>query len=91
MKRLLSTRKDRETAKLIRRLEAMTNEIKAVSEAIELADRCFNEVDDSDLTEALIYDRSALLARYSYLIKEVKKLEGEIASAKDFFNSHKNA
>lgn len=91
MGRFISGKKDREVARLTRKLETVTKEIKTVSEAIALADKCFNEVDNEDLTEALIYDRSALLARYSFLIKEAKRLELEIETAKDLPKSDKNA
>lgn len=91
MGRFINMKKDREIVRLTRKLNEVTNELKTVSEAIALADKCFNEVDNDDLTEALIYDRSALLARYSFLIKEAKRLETELESAKDFLKSGKNA
>ncbi len=86
MGRFIKGKKEREIAKASKKLTQISAEIKAVSEAISLADRCFNEVDNEDLTEALIYDRSALSARYSFLIKEAKRLELELERAKDLPN-----
>lgn len=91
MGKFIKDKREREAAKTSKKLNQVTAELKTVSEAISLADRCFNEVEDDDLTEALIYDRSALLARYSFLIKEAKKLELELEAAKDFPNSGKNS
>lgn len=58
------------------RIRIITEELRVIKEAIDTADAGFNEVSDDDLIEAIIYERSALRARYSYLIKELKKLEG---------------
>lgn len=57
------------------RIRIITEELRVIKEAIDTADVGFNEVSDDDLIEAIIYERSALRARYSYLIKELKKLE----------------
>lgn len=53
----------------------IAEELRVIQEAMDTADAAFNEVDDPDLIESLIYERSALNARYSYLIKERRKLE----------------
>ena len=87
----IKDKKDREAAKISTRLEEVSTEIKQINEAIRLADKCVDEVENDDLTEALIYDRSALLARYSFLIKEAKRLESQLDYAKDFLKTDKNA
>ncbi len=91
MGRIIKDKKDRETAKILKRLAEVSTEIRQINEAISLADKCFDEVENDDLTEALIYDRSALLARYSFLIKEAKRLESELALIKDLPKAGKNA
>jgi len=37
----------------------------------------FNAVDDGDLIESYVYEINALQARYNYLLRRVKELEGE--------------
>ncbi len=91
MSRFFKNRKERIVSKTSKKLEEVSKEIRNINEAIMLADKCFDEVENDDLTDALIYDRSALLARYSFLIKEAKRLESELESAKDFPKSNKNA
>ena len=59
------------------RIKAVSEEIRGITEALEVSDACFNEVSDEDLVEAMIFERSALRARYSYLLKELKRLEAE--------------
>ena len=65
-----------------RRIESQKKEVsealRQVSAAIEAVEADFNEVCDDDLLEAMIYERSALRARYSYLLKELKKLDGNM-------------
>ncbi len=56
-------------------IEAVSEELRRISEELEASDARFNEVSDSDLVEAMIFERSALSARYSYLLKELKRLE----------------
>lgn len=58
------------------RKKAILEELKQISEAIEIADAGFNEVADADLLEAIIYERSALRARYSFLLKELRRQGG---------------
>ncbi len=60
-----------------RAAESVSRELREVSKAIEAADADFNEVSDCDLIEAAIFERSALRARYGYLLKELRRLEGE--------------
>ncbi len=50
----------------------LEEEIAAVNRAISVSESGFNEVIDSSLTEALIYDRAALEARRSYLLREAR-------------------
>ena len=56
-------------------IEAVSEELRRISEELEASDARFNEVSDSDLVETMIFERSALSARYSYLLKELKRLE----------------
>ena len=57
----------------------ISDELHRIFEQIEITERNFNEIEDSDLIEAAIYDRSALLKRYAYLLRELKKITGEPA------------
>lgn len=54
--------------------ERLSESLRELSAEIEAADAVFNEVTDSDLLESLIYERSALLSRYKYLQKELRRL-----------------
>ena len=58
-------------------IHAISEEIRAVTEALAASDSGYNEVDDEYLLEAIIYERSALRARYSYLLKELRRLQSE--------------
>ncbi len=60
------------------KLLSIESDIKEISDAIKVAESCFNEVSDDDLLDAIIYDRAALEARYNYLIRELKALEEAI-------------
>ena len=53
----------------------IAEELRKIKEAMDTADAAFNEVDDPDLIESLIFERSSLNARYSYLIKERRRIE----------------
>lgn len=57
------------------KIQILTEELREIKTAIDTADAGFNEVSDDDLIEAVIFERSALRARYSYLLKELRKLE----------------
>lgn len=57
------------------KIQTLTEELREIKTAIDTADAGFNEVSDDDLIEAVIFERSALRARYSYLLKELRKLE----------------
>ena len=43
-----------------------------MNRAIAVAESGFNEVTDTSLTDALIFDRAALEARRNYLLKQAK-------------------
>ena len=61
-------------------IDRICGELREIADAIEIADAGFNEVSDGDLLEAMIFERSALRARYSYLLKELRReqtAEGE--------------
>ena len=62
-------------SELEERIRSISEEIKEVSEALAVSDAGFNEVSDDDLLEAIIYERSALRARYSFLIKELRRIQ----------------
>lgn len=53
--------------------EELEEELREVSELIERSEALFNEAQDGDLIESAIYERSSHLARYAYLMKELKK------------------
>lgn len=59
------------------KIRAVSEELRRITAALEASDAGFNEVSDEDLIEAMIYERSSLRARYSYLIKELKRIEAE--------------
>ena len=73
---MMQTAKKRKNRKQ-EQIKTVSEEIRQIAEAIEASDAGFNEVEDSDLLEAIIYERSSLRARYSYLIKELKRIEAE--------------
>lgn len=53
-------------------LKQLEEDIEAVNRAIAVAESGFNEVTDTSLTDALIFDRAALEARRNYLLKQAK-------------------
>lgn len=57
------------------RIREISEEIREISAALEIADAGFNEVSDDDLLEAIIFERSALRARYSFLLKELRRIQ----------------
>lgn len=71
----LNSKKKQEKA-LTQRLKRLGDELDEIADCISDAEASFNEVDDPALTEALIYDRAALEARRSYLLRELKELTG---------------
>ena len=56
-------------------MKAVSEELREITEALEISDAGFNEVNDEDLLEAIIYERSALRARYSFLLKELRRIQ----------------
>ena len=55
----------------------ISEELRELKDAIDIAEASFNEVSDDDLIEDVIFERSALRARYSYLLKELRKLDND--------------
>lgn len=76
----LSRAKERKAEKKralqLRRAE---EDLKEVSDALQTSESCFNEITDSDLTDAVIFERAALQARYSYLLREIRELSESAA------------
>lgn len=70
---LTATRKNKKLKR--ERIKEISEEIREISEALEISDAGFNEVNDADLLEAIIYERSALRARYSFLLKELRRIQ----------------
>lgn len=58
-----------------KKTDELAEELRKISELIEISEKNFNEIDNEDLIEAAIFDRSALMARYAYLMKELKKIQ----------------
>lgn len=56
---------------------SVSKELKEISDALEASDAVFNEISDGDLIDAIIFERSALRARYSFLLKELRRLESD--------------
>lgn len=68
--------KKKQEKALIQKLKRLGDELEEIADSISDAEASFNEVVDPALTEALIYDRAALEARRSYLLRELKELTG---------------
>lgn len=51
-------------------------ELRDTRAALERANCAFNYAQDQDLISAYIYEMKSLQARYSYLLKQIKQLEG---------------
>lgn len=56
-------------------LAALKETMRSTQGALERAYNGFNRTADSDLIEAYVYEINALRHRYSYLLKEVRRLE----------------
>ena len=70
---------------LNRRQVTSTDEKEALAEGlartrvqINQAYLCFNSADDPDLIESYVYEINSLQARYNYLLRRVKELEGAL-------------
>ena len=57
-----------------RQVAELRNELSMLAQAMNNNYDEYNSVDDSDLIEALIYERCSLEARYKYLIGKAKKM-----------------
>ncbi|MBC8570059.1 YaaL family protein [Zongyangia hominis] len=57
----------------VQETDRIIEDIKAVLELMDYAERRFNLEQDEDLLEACIYENKALSARYRYLIKMAKR------------------
>lgn len=62
----MRTEKMRETA--------VSEEIATICARLDKNEQLFNMAENDDLIDAVIYERKALLARYSHLVKEAKRL-----------------
>lgn len=62
-----------EAASPAQETDRLIEDIKAVLELMDYAERRFNLEQDEDLLEACIYENKALTARYRYLIKMAKR------------------
>ncbi len=56
-------------------LAALKETMRSTQGALERAYDGFNRAADSDLIESYVYEINALRHRYSYLLKEVRRLE----------------
>jgi len=52
---------------------AIKDELRELSELIKQKDELFNQTDDKDLIEAVIYEQLSLEARYSYLLRKARR------------------
>ncbi len=59
------------------RKKQLADELFELNRAISASDSCFNEVENPDLARAIIFDKSALEARRSAVLKELKGLDFE--------------
>jgi len=49
------------------------NELLELKELIKQKDELFNQTDDKDLIDAVIYEQLSLEARYSYLLRKARR------------------
>ena len=61
----------------------LMSELQLVKTLIDNNETYFNFVSDPDLTEYAVYENCALMARYRYLIKSIKLIDGEIFCASE--------
>lgn len=67
-----------------KRLDTILDEIGDVSRRISDLESCFNELDDDDYSEALIYEQIAYQKRLNKLLKEAKEIERKECAQKIF-------
>lgn len=72
-------RKDKESVKRQRELLTLLKELEFIQKEMDVSDANYREADNSDILDAIIYERAAARARYSYLLKEIRKYEEEKA------------
>ena len=73
---LLSPRRREHAAREAERQELLAS-LASTRTLIQQAYGGFNTVSDSDLIESYVFEINALQARYSYLLRRVKELDGE--------------
>ena len=56
--------------------QELLESLRATREQMHQAYSGFNNTSDSDLIDAYVFEMKALQARYSYLLRRVKELEG---------------
>ncbi len=63
----------RESAQQNPEHDALKAELKELRRQLECIDSCFDMIQDGDMIDSLIYQRSGLMARYEYLLKRAKE------------------
>ena len=75
---LSSARRREQAARETERRELLAS-LASTRTLIQQAYGGFNTVSDSDLIESYVFEINALQARYSYLLRRVKELDGDAA------------
>lgn len=55
--------------------KALADEFLELTRLISATESCFNEVENPDLAKAVIFDKAALEARRSVILKQLRELE----------------
>lgn len=70
-------KKDKEQIIKNKQLALLKSELERVREVLRIADANYSIAESDEIIEAIIYDRAAAMARYSHLIKEIRRYEDE--------------
>lgn len=70
-------KKDKESIRHERELSVLRKELTELQEALMVAEANYTVAESDEIIEAIIYDRAAAMARYSHLMKEIRRLENE--------------
>ena len=69
-------KKDKQRKQELAKSAALEQELRKLSDAMQAAQSCFEEGSDPCLTDALIYERASIAARYSFIPGELRRIIG---------------
>ena len=75
-------KKDKQRKQELAKAAELEQELRQLRDAMQASQSCFDEVTDPCLTDALIYERASIAARYSFITGELRRIIGGAHGAK---------